>query len=261
MKKSYAGIKKVKGKMTLIAAGIVTGVMAVSGCTTETVVPEEATAEEIVEVPEETTEEIEVIETSEPVEEVVEQENYSVEEVSETIDTYIEEHPDTSLDEKYIVALTIGANLDHISEEDLNTLLDTYGYSIEDLSNNYIEAFEYFYKVGDNYDNYLDDGGYDEKLVDIYYDDKFKFNDFVISDGYKEIKDVAELNYYHVDEKVEMNFEPYEYIDEKIANGEELTSEEKYYNTLSYADGLSPLNDFHDNIYNPYDSLVSVKTK
>ena len=67
--KIYAKVKELKGRVTLVAAGIATGVLVMGGCTTEVVVTDPVTTEVVTENPEP---EIEVIETSEPVEEVVE---------------------------------------------------------------------------------------------------------------------------------------------------------------------------------------------
>ena len=74
-------------------------------------------------------------EESEPVEETV---MHSAEEVMEHTDALIEEY--TYNNPEHIKALVIAANLDYITEEDLNTILTTYGYTMEELGVLYDEC-------------------------------------------------------------------------------------------------------------------------
>ncbi len=67
-------------------------------------------------------------EESENVEETV---MYSADEVMAHIDTLISQY--TYNDPEHIKALVIAANLDYISEKDLDIILTTYGYSMEEL--------------------------------------------------------------------------------------------------------------------------------
>ncbi|MBQ7766113.1 MAG: hypothetical protein IJ397_04655 [Lachnospiraceae bacterium] len=63
---------------------------------------------------------------------------YSADEVMTHIDTLIGQFPYNN--SEHIKALVIAANLDYIAEEDLNTLLSTYGYSIDELAVVYDEC-------------------------------------------------------------------------------------------------------------------------
>ena len=63
---------------------------------------------------------------------------YSADEVMLHIDTLIEQFPYNN--PEHIKSLVIAANLDYIAEEDLNTLLSTYGYSIDELAVLYDEC-------------------------------------------------------------------------------------------------------------------------
>lgn len=74
-------------------------------------------------------------EETEAVEEVV---MYSADEVMAHIDTLIAQYQYN--DPEHIKALVIAANLDYISEEDLDTILSTYGYTIEELAVVYDEC-------------------------------------------------------------------------------------------------------------------------
>lgn len=63
---------------------------------------------------------------------------FSADEVMTHIDTLIAQY--TYNDPEHIMALVIAANLDYISEADLDTILTTYGYTMEDLGVLYDEC-------------------------------------------------------------------------------------------------------------------------
>lgn len=63
---------------------------------------------------------------------------FSADEVMTHIDTLIAQY--TYNDSEHIKALVIAANLDYISEADLDTILTTYGYTMEDLGVLYDEC-------------------------------------------------------------------------------------------------------------------------
>lgn len=63
---------------------------------------------------------------------------FSADEVMTHIDTLIAQY--TYNDPEHIKALVIAANLDYISEADLDTILTTYGYTMEDLGVLYDEC-------------------------------------------------------------------------------------------------------------------------
>ena len=65
-------------------------------------------------------------------EEVVEEEFYSAQDVMDLIDELTGKYQYN--DSEHIKALVIAANLDYIKAEELDTILTTYGYTMEDLS-------------------------------------------------------------------------------------------------------------------------------
>lgn len=87
-------------------------------------------------VSEEVSEEVSEVISEEVSGEVVEEEFYSAEEVMALVDDLIVKYPYN--DPEHIKCLVIAANLDYISEEDLNTILTEYGYTLEDLAALYI---------------------------------------------------------------------------------------------------------------------------
>ena len=74
-------------------------------------------------------------------EEVVGEVDYSAEAVMGLIDDLIEKYPNEK--PEYIKAAVVAANLDYISEEDLNAILTGYGYTLEDMSVLYTEYVTY----------------------------------------------------------------------------------------------------------------------
>ena len=64
--------------------------------------------------------------------------NYSAEDVMKLVDELIVKYPYNK--PEHIKALVIAANLDYISKEDMDILLETYEYSIEDLGKLYDEC-------------------------------------------------------------------------------------------------------------------------
>lgn len=112
-----------------------------SGETSEIVSEEniENSEAEVSGVVETDTEENETLDVSEENSEIVEEITmYSADEVMAHIDTLIAEYQYN--DPEHIKALVIAANLDYIAEEDLNTILATYGYTMDNLSILYEEC-------------------------------------------------------------------------------------------------------------------------
>lgn len=68
-------------------------------------------------------------EASEEAEEAV---DYSAEAVMALVDDLIAKYPNEN--PEYIKSVVIGANIDYITEDDLNTILTAYGYTLEDLN-------------------------------------------------------------------------------------------------------------------------------
>lgn len=122
--------------MSIMSAALLTG------CTgdTETVIGDSVLSETIEEISEETPVVSEEVATSEEtsIEEVEEVVMYSADEVMAHIDSLITQYQYN--DPEHIKALVIAANLDYISEEDLNTILSTYGYTMEELAVKYDEC-------------------------------------------------------------------------------------------------------------------------
>lgn len=107
-------------------------------------------------------------EETEAVEEVV---MYSAEEVMTHIDTLITQYQYNN--PEHIKALVIAANLDYISEEDLNTILSTYGYTMEELAIVYDECIldnavalreSFDYRQG-NVDTLTEEGTYKYRIT------------------------------------------------------------------------------------------------
>lgn len=71
-------------------------------------------------------------EASEEISEEVAEETYSAQEVMTLIDNLTAKYQYN--DPEHIKALVIAANLDYITAEDLDTILTTYGYTMDDLS-------------------------------------------------------------------------------------------------------------------------------
>ena len=72
--------------------------------------------------------------------EVIEEVDYSADAVMGLIDELIAKYPDENAD--YIKALVIAMNLDYMSREDVEAVMSTYGYSFEQLNENFVAALE-----------------------------------------------------------------------------------------------------------------------
>ena len=114
------------------------------GCGGNEAVNEEVSSE-VSSVTEDVNSEVNVSEASESEEvseveseEVVEEEFYSAQEVMDLIDELTDKYQYN--DPEHIKALVIAANLDYIKAEELDTILTTYGYTMEDLSALYDEC-------------------------------------------------------------------------------------------------------------------------
>lgn len=127
---------------------------------------------EVSDVEETDTEEKEFLDTSEETLEVVEETTmYSADEVMAHIDTLIAQY--TYNDPEHIKALVIAANMDYISEEDLNVILTAYGYTMEDMATLYDECLMdactsfvdtncYYYGINDSVSETLE---YDNRIT------------------------------------------------------------------------------------------------
>lgn len=94
------------------------------------------------EVASETDSEVNEEESTETVsEETIEEVDYSAEAIMGLVDDLIVKYPNEN--PEYIKAAVIAANLDYISEEDLNAILTEYEYTLEDMSVLYTEYVTY----------------------------------------------------------------------------------------------------------------------
>lgn len=112
----------------VVLAGCGNGDVTETNTETTEIASEEPTEVVSEEVSEEPTEEIT---------EAVDETDYSAEAVMALVDSLIETYQYD--DPEHIKAAVIAANLDCISEEDLETLLSTYGYTVESINEVYIE--------------------------------------------------------------------------------------------------------------------------
>lgn len=122
--------------ISIMSAALLTG----CASDTETVIGDSVLSETTEEISEETPVAPEEVATSEEtsIEEVEEAVIYSADEVMAHIDSLITQYQYN--DPEHIKALVIAANLDYISEDDLNTILSTYGYTMEELAVKYDEC-------------------------------------------------------------------------------------------------------------------------
>ena len=132
-------MKKLLVTMLVVAMSIVL----LTGCSNNTgdaetsdVVSEENSESSDVEETDTTDESVNTSEESSATEE--ETVVYSADEVIAHIDTLITQFPYNN--PEHIKTLVIAANMDYISEEDLNTILSIYGYSIDELAVVYDEC-------------------------------------------------------------------------------------------------------------------------
>ena len=240
--------------------GIIAAALFVFGCTKseQTVEVPEVIEEPVVSepAPEPVVEEPEVVETPEIVEEPEEEEpvveyDYSAQHIMELVeDTYFYA---PSFNKDQIAAIVIGINLDHISEEDMAKLSETYGYSTEEFSKSYVDGLYYMNNLASNYSNMLYGEKYSEELRDIYKDEKIDFKHMVISEDYKDIAQISENSYYTFFRTGQLTDSDVE----KMNNLEKNCSEEKAFDDLLYTCGIL---DEHE-IHNPYTNVLELKRK
>lgn len=135
-------IKSLNGKIKLTTAAFALGVgLTLTGCgDVDAVEPTTPVTSEVVseEVSEVVSEEISEEVSEEISEEVVEEETYSAQEVMTLVDELTTKYQYNN--PEHIKALVIAANLDYITAEDLDIILATYGYTMEDLAVLYDEC-------------------------------------------------------------------------------------------------------------------------
>lgn len=146
-----------------------------------TSVSSEIVSEEVVEI---VSEEISEMVSEEISEDGVAEEAYSAQEVMTLIDDLTAKYQYN--DPEHIKALVIAANLDYITAEDLDVILDTYGYTMEELAGLYDDC------ILDNgaskmlsFDFYQ--GNVDTLPEDKDYDNRISLNKVMLSEEDKEL--------------------------------------------------------------------------
>lgn len=132
-------------KKKILSCILVMSFMAIMfvGCSNEDAVKEEESSSENSSVSEETIISEEVSEeNSETVSEEINEEAVEVDYSADTVMALCDELAEKYVydDPEYIKSLVIAGNLDYITEEDLNTILTTWGYTMEDLAAIYEEG-------------------------------------------------------------------------------------------------------------------------
>ncbi len=128
-------------KIGMIMLVILMSMAVLTGCTSET---ENVESDEVSETVSENSSEIseDILPEEESAEEVseemVEEVDYSAEAVMALIDDLTAKYQYN--DPEHIKALVIAANLDYITAEDLDTILNTYGYTMDELATLYDEC-------------------------------------------------------------------------------------------------------------------------
>ncbi len=117
-------------------------------------------------------------------EEVVEEEFYSAQDVMDLIDELTGKYQYN--DPEHIKALVIAANLDYIKAEELDTILATYGYTMEDLSALYDEcAMDSYASAWDTRSYYS--GVIDSILPEQDYDNRIVLADVMLNESDKQL--------------------------------------------------------------------------
>ncbi len=122
-------------------------------------------------------------ETSEEISEEAAEETYSAQEVMTLIDNLTVKYQYN--DPEHIKALVIAANLDYITAEDLDTLLTTYGYTMDELATLYDEcAMDSLASAGNTMDYYS--GVTDSISPDQEYDNRIALADVMLNENDKQ---------------------------------------------------------------------------
>lgn len=260
--KTYENFKKLIGGSKLALAGIAgAGTLTFAACTTEEVTV--SPASEVVVETTETPSQIEIIETSEPVEEVsevveVEDNKYSAEAITKIGDELSAEWPHFSRDQ--IDAIIIAINLDHISDEDLNTLLNDNGYTLESLNKSYIDGLIYLATLYGNNSAYVNGETYDQQLYELHFNEKKDFARMLLNDEYKVAYEECSNNYYDSKEGVNFN-ELSKYIDFENVTPEDYNSEIKVLYDLTLLARVSAPEkvNYNEVTINPYQDKINAK--
>ena len=130
-------------KLVVIILAIVMSVAMLIGCTNEAESADNNSTSEVESSQEESkviSEEIVSEEDSVEVSEEVDETDYSGESVMSLADDLIAKYPEENAD--YIRALVIAMNIDHMESADVETVMTTYGYTFEQLNENFVAILE-----------------------------------------------------------------------------------------------------------------------
>lgn len=176
-------------KIGMIMLVILMSMAVLTGCTSET---ENVESDEVSETVSENSseisedilpEEVEEESAEEVSEEMVEEVDYSAEAVMALIDDVIAKYQYN--DPEHIKALVIAANLDYITAEDLDTILNTYGYTMDELSDLYNAcASDNAFSMGDTISYYK--GAVDSISPEQEYDNRIALADVMINESDKQ---------------------------------------------------------------------------
>ena len=125
---------------------------------------------------------------------VAEELDYSAEAITKIGD-------EISNDVKYLTrdqidSFIIAANLDHISDEDLETLLSTNGYTLESLNDSYIAGLKTMRNFRENVINYQVGNDFNQEQLDAFNNEKIDFSKIIISDEYVDEVNLLTQLYY-----------------------------------------------------------------
>ncbi len=125
-------------KLLCLMLVLTTSITVFAGCNADSQEQVSESVSEVVSevVSEEVPEEVSEVVSEEVSEEVIEETDYSAETVMTLVDDLIVKYPYN--DPEHIKCLVIAANLDYIKAEELEIILTTYGYTMEDLAELYI---------------------------------------------------------------------------------------------------------------------------
>lgn len=204
-------------KICMIMLVMLMSTAVLTGCTSET---ENVASDEVSEAVSENSseisedilpEEVEEESAEEVSEEMAEEVDYSAEAVMALCDELTAKYPNENVD--YIRALVIGMNIDYMDSADVDMVMSTYGYTLEQLNENFIAMLEVKRELFDARER-NSVGNYDE-----YENNRYKDN-ILINECCLNIEDANECRKFEntIDSHAD---ELYSYVDEVIANYED----------------------------------------
>lgn len=158
MKKEF---KSVKRSIVLALSVMLVGFLVGCGGEAEVTPEPSATSEEVSEtVSEVVSEEISEIVSEEPSEEVVEEVDYSITAVDATINEITQAYPNE--DPRQIAAVVIGTNAKYMTEQEIDEVLNAYGFSKEEINQLYLDYFNMKFEVVNTLNQIAEGATFDE---------------------------------------------------------------------------------------------------